>query len=334
MMKDGMRKMAVAAPAVLATPEAIVVVLLPIALFVGSRLSSVFLDAEYLLDSTSLYAETGVMALAMTFVIASGNIDLSVASNLALTGVVCGKLYAMGCPMGVVIPMGCVIGAVLGGVNAMLIAGLRLPSLTVTLGTLALYRGLAQVIAGDHSISSFPGWFVGIDYRKAGMVPAPLMILLGLAVAAGLVLHRSVFGRQVYSLGTNEGAARYSGMPVARVRATVFVLSGLSAGVGAMMMLSRLGVARYDLAAGDELSVITAVVLGGTSIFGGRGTMFGTVIALLLLGVIRRAMGVSNMTPDAQLVVTGSLLIAAVLMAQGASRLNMLWRRRTRKEGT
>ncbi len=301
----------------MALPETVACMLLVASIGVGAALSPVFLDAEYLLDTTSLYMEVGILALAMTLVIISGNIDLSVASNLALTGVLTAWMYSKGVPMAVCVPLAVGIGALLGLVNGLLITLLRLPSLTVTLGTLALYRGLAQVVAGDHSIGSFPGWFVGVDYWKvAGVVPVPLCLFLAMALVFGLVLHKTTFGRRVQAIGTNEPAAEYSGVAVDRLKLGLFTLSGAMAGVGAMLMLSRLSVARYDHASGDELAVITAVVLGGTSIFGGRGTIFGTVAALFLLGMIRRAMGLANMTPDTQLAVTGILLIVAVLMAK------------------
>jgi rhamnose transport system permease protein len=266
--------------------------------------------------------ETGIMALAMTFVIISGNIDLSVASNLALSGVVCGMMYSRWhVPMAIAAALAPLCGALLGAFNGWMITTLRLPSLTVTLGTLALYRGLAQVLVGDHSIGSFPEWFVGIDYLKvAGLVPAPFILFLCLAVAFGLLLHETIFGRCVYMIGTNEAAALFSGVRVGRVKLAVFTLSGAMAGLGAAIMLSRLGVARYDLALGDELAVITAVVLGGTDIFGGRGTIFGTVVALFLLGVIRRGMGVANITAENQLAVTGTLLVVSVLLARLGKR--------------
>jgi rhamnose transport system permease protein len=308
--------------ALLAYPETIAVVLLLAAFAVGGALSPYFLDLQYQLDSTSLYMEVGVMALAMTLVIISGNIDLSVASNLALTAVVCAKLYAdLDLPMPLAALLGPVIGGLLGLANGLMITLLRLPSLTVTLGTLALYRGLAQVLVGDHSIGGFPEGFSGIDYRYVGPLPMPLVVFLVLAVAFGLVLHRTVFGRCVYAIGTNEPAARFSGLRVDRVKLAVFTLTGAMAGCGALMMLSRLGVARYDLALGDELAVITAVVLGGTDIFGGRGSIFGTVVALFLLGVIRRGMGVANMPAENQLAVTGALLVAAVLLARLSAKL-------------
>lgn len=302
----------------LALPQTIPLLLLILAFFLGARLSPYFLDLHFLLDSTSLYMETGIMALAMTFIIISGHIDLSVASNLALTAVLAATLHThFHLPMPLILPLALLIASALGLFNGLLIACLGLPSLTVTLGTLALYRGLAQVLAGDHSISGFPAWFLGIDYLQlAGLFPAPLLIFLFLALLAALLLHRTTFGRMVYALGTNESAARFSGIPVHRVKLIVFTLSGLSAGIGALLMLSRLSVARYDLALGQELAVITAVVLGGTDIFGGRGSIIGTVIALFLLGLIHRGMGVANITAENQLAVTGTLLILAVFLSR------------------
>lgn len=308
---------------ILGYPETIAVVLLAIAFAAGAALSPYFLDARFLLDSTSLYMEIGVMALAMTLIIISGNIDLSVASNLALTAVLCATFYSkFNLPMPIAAVLCPVIGALLGLFNGLLVTRLRLPSLTVTLGTLALYRGLAQVLVGDHSIGRFPEWFNGIDYRYvAGVLPMPLVIFLVLAAIIGVVLRKTVFGRCVYAIGTNEAAARFSGIRVDAVKMAVFALSGAMAGTGAVMMLSRLSVARYDLAFGDELAVITAVVLGGTDIFGGRGSIFGTVVALFLLGIVRRGMGVANMTAENQLAVMGTLLISAVLLARLSARI-------------
>jgi rhamnose transport system permease protein len=200
--------------------------------------------------------------------------------------------------------------------NGLLIIRLKLPSLVVTLGTLALYRGLAQVLVGDHSIGGLPEWFVGIDYRTLGPLPLPLILFLVFAVIVGVVLRKTVFGRSVYAIGTNEEASRFSGLRTDRIKLALFCFSGLMAGISAMMMLSRLSVARYDLAQGDELAVITVVVLGGTDIFGGRGRILGTVAALFLLGVIRQGMGLANIRAENQLAVTGSLLILSVLLTR------------------
>ena len=306
--------------AALAQPELIALAILLIALAAFSQ--SRDFSWPYLLSSTSLYMEVGIMALAMSFLIISGNIDLSIAANLALTGVLCARLHAAGVPMPVVTVFGPVIGALLGLFNGVLVALLRLPSLVVTLGTLALYRGLAQAIAGDYSIGGFPEWFLGADTRFAGPFPLPLVIFLALAVVAAVLLHKSIFGRVVYSIGTSEPAALFSGMHVARTKLIVFILSGAAAGLGAMLMLSRLSYARWDHALGEELAVITAVVLGGTSIFGGRGTILGTAAALFALGIIRTMMHLRNVPAEKQLAATGALLIAAVLLTTLAQQLS------------
>jgi len=310
--------------ALLVSPEAVAVLLLLGAFVAGACLSRDFLDARYLINSTSLYMETALMALAMTFVIISGNIDLSVASNLALTGVLCAELHTRGhVPMALVVLAAPLIGALLGLVNGLLITLLRLPSLTVTLGTLALYRGLAQVMIGDAAVRGFPKWFTDVDQRRvAGWVPLPLIIFLALAVIAGLVLHKTTFGRGLFALGTNEPAARFSGLRTSAIKLAVFTMAGACAGLASMIMASRLNAVQYNLAEGDELAVITAVVLGGTDIFGGRGTIFGTVVAVFLLGIISRAMGVANIRPEYQLAVTGSLLIFAVVLCRLLTKIS------------
>lgn len=303
-------------------PETGTLVILLGAFVAGHLMSPYFLDPFFLFDSTSLYMEIGILALAMTLVIVSGNIDLSVASGLALTAALSAILHVQwGVPMILVIPCALAIGAALGLFNGLLVTRLGLPSLTVTLGTLALYRGLAQVLVGDHSLSGFPEWFTGIDYIRLGnVVPAPLIVFAVLAVAFGLLLHKTVFGRCVFAIGANETAARYSGMPVERVKLIVFVLSGLMMGVGALLMLSRLGVARYDHALGAELVVITTVVLGGVHIFGGHGRLLGVAIALFALGILSTGMGVANVASEAQLVVVGSLLLAAIAFGNWLQR--------------
>lgn len=307
---------------ILVRPEAVTVLIFLLAFAVSTQLSRYFLDATFLLDQTSLYVEIGVMALAMTFVIISGNIDLSVASGLALVGVVGAVLHQrFGMAMELVIPLQLLLGTLLGLVNGLLVTWVGLPSLTATLGTFALYRGLAQILLGDRSVTRFPDWYLGVDFRSVAGLPLPLTLFLILAVIAGLLLHKTVFGRCVQAIGTNEPAARFSGVNVKRVKLGVFCLSGLMMGLGATLMVSRLGAARYDLALGNELTVITAVVLGGTSIFGGRGSIFGTVVALMVLAVLSTGMNVRNITADKQLVVTGTLLVISVLLTNLTTRL-------------
>ncbi len=267
--------------------------------------------------------ETGIMALAMTFIIISGNIDLSVASGLALIAVCSARLFEAGVPMQWVMVLAILMGIILGLFNGLLITKLGLPSLTVTLGTLALYRGLAQRLLGDRSIGKFPDWFVRVDKVAAfGLIPAPLIIFLVLALILGIILHKTVFGRCVYAIGTNEPGARFSGLQVDRVKLAIYILSGLTMAIGALMMMSRLTVARFDHANGYELSVITAVVLGGTDIFGGRGSIIGTVLALTLLMIVQQGMILQGISAETQLTVTGSLLVVSVILANLTSKLS------------
>jgi rhamnose transport system permease protein len=306
-------------------PEVVDVVLLFLAFMVGASLSPYFLDVPFLLDSTTLYIEAAIMALGMTFVIISGNIDLSVASTLALVACVMAVLHVeLNVPMELAIPIALILGTLLGALNGWLIARLRLPALAVTLATLALYRGLAQILLGDHSLSQFPQWFVGIDRVTVPGTPIPIVLIIFfvLAIVLGLILHKTVFGRWVYALGTSEEGARYSGIPVNRVKVTIFALNGLLAAVAGLIMVSRLAVARYDHARGLELDVITAVVLGGTSIYGGRGTIFGSTIAVFLVGFLRTGLGVANVKAESQLAVVGTLLIIAVIASKVIARFS------------
>jgi rhamnose transport system permease protein len=271
--------------------------------------------------------EVGLLALASTFIIITGNIDLSVGSGTALVAVSSALLYSRGVPMSLVIPISLLMGILLGLFNAILITLLNLPSLTVTLGTYALYQGLAQVLLGDRSEGHFPSWFAGINYRTIGPFPLPLIIFLIAAILLGILLSRTVFGRRVYAIGTNEPAARYAGIPVNRIKILVFCLSGFMMGLSALILNSRLTVARYNNLPAAELAAITVVVLGGTDIFGGRGTIFGTVVALFLLGIVKKGMGLQNVPPEYQLTVNGGLLILAVLLTNLLSRFTT--RRRT-----
>ena len=317
---------------VVVQPEFITVVLLILAFIVGSIISPYFLDLDFLLNYTSLYIEVGIMALGMTFIIISANIDLSVASALALVGAVAGVLFFdLSIPMGLTIALALLLSLGLGAFNGLFVTRMKLPALAVTLATLALYRGAAQVLVGDDSRPKlawsrdivFPEWFVGIHriYIPGTSIPLPLVIFIVLAIILGIVLHKTTFGRWVYAIGTNEEAARYAGVPINRVKMAIFMLMGLLSGLAGLIMVSRLSVARYDHARGWELDVITAVVLGGADIFGGRGTMFGTVAAFFLIIFLRTGMGVANVKAESQLAVIGTLLIVAILVSNLTKRI-------------
>jgi rhamnose transport system permease protein len=304
------------------TPETIAALLLAAGFTLSAILVPGFLDVSYLLDRSTIDMEAGLIAITMTFVIAAGHIDLSVASILALTAAIVAKLnISLNVPLTPLVIAAPFIGGLLGAVNGTIVTRLGLPSLVVTLATMASYRGVTQVLIGDASMRA-PGWFVGFDKLwPAGLMPWPVLVFLVTAIALSLVLHKTLFGRYVLAIGTNPQAALYSGVPVARATLAIFILSGVASGGAAMMMFSRLGSTRWDAARGMELDVITAVVLGGASIFGGRATVIGSVIALLLIFALHTAMGLTDISVQKQNGAVGVLLIATVLLSSGMARL-------------
>jgi rhamnose transport system permease protein len=309
-------------------------VLVILAFIAGALQSKYFLDVRYLLDSSTLYVETGLLAIGMTFVIVSGNIDLSVASTLALVAVVAARLWELGWASPLVIASALALGALCGVLNGLLVAYAGIPSFMVTIGTLALYRGIAQSMAGAES-AKVSADMIGIDmvYVPGTPVPVSTAGLLLLAIASSAVLSRTVFGQWVKSLGTNERASFFSGVPTAQLKLAVFTLAGVLAAVAALHIDSRLGVGRFDHASGLEVDVITAVVLGGTSIYGGRGSILGTMLALLLLALIRIGMGVANVKAEYQLAIIGSLLVLTVVATNVSERLPTRVKKRAAADG-
>lgn len=295
--------------------EAILLLLLFGSFAYSASISPYFLEVRTLFDMTSHFMEIGLMALAMTLIVVMGEIDLSVASLCALAGVACGLLHEGGLPLLLAIGGALLLGTALGAVNGWLAVAFRLPSLVVTLGTMALYRGVGQILLGDRSTYGFPGWFVSVDlrYLPGTWFPLPLACFAACALLFFLLLHRTTAGRLLYCIGNNAEACRFSGIAVDRMKVALFALSGLMAAAAGLMMTSRFASARWDMASGMELEVITVVLLGGTSIFGGRGTILGTVLALFVIGTLRYGMGLANIPPQNQSVVIGLLLIASIL---------------------
>ncbi|MBL8576406.1 MAG: ABC transporter permease [Mesorhizobium sp.] len=296
----------------LVRPETMTLVLLIVAIIVASYLSPYFLDIGYILRSFTLSAEFALVALVLTMVIIAGEIDLSPASNMALSACLFAWAQASGIPMPIAIAIGLLAGLAMGALNAFMVIALQLPSIIVTIGTLTLYRGLAQIIAGDKSIR-VPDWFIGIDKVMVLGIPVPVVIFIVAALVLGLILAGTIFGRQIYQIGTNEVAARYAGIRTRRIKLTLFLLIGLVSAVAGMMTASRLGSVRYDLGLGGELQMVLMAMLGGTYIFGGRGTILGTFLAAWLLVVVSTGMTVANLLPAIQLTVLGVLLIVAII---------------------
>lgn len=260
-----------------------------------------FLTVQNQINLFQLSVEKIIVALIMTLVIINAEIDLSVASIMGLSAALFGYLFNAGTPGGVAILI-CLAAGLLAG-------------LVVTLAMLIGFRGLARVLVTDNSLGDFPKWFT--DLGQKGLIgPIPLAILLffALLLILGMTLHRSSFGRQVIVIGTNAEVARFSGLNVARVKTTLFLLSALISALCGLLYAARLGSVRGDTALGFELDIITMVLLGGVSIFGGKGSMVGVFLSILIILNLRNGMGLMNITGHMQTGVIGILLIGSVLL--------------------
>jgi rhamnose transport system permease protein len=257
-----------------------------------------------------------LIALPMTLVIITGEIDLSVASTVGLTCSVFGWLWQSGVASLPLLIAACLLlGAILGAVNGLFVTVFGLPSLAVTIGTLALYRGLAYVVLGDRAVADYPITWISkaISPIPGTTIPWFVLVVAALAVVFGVLLYATPIGRALYAMGNNAEAAGFSGVRVARTKFWLFVATGAIAALAGVFWTLRYASARADNATGLELSVITAVLLGGVSIFGGRGGLVGVLAAVGLLGVLRNALQLANVPANALIIVTGSLLIFSVV---------------------
>jgi rhamnose transport system permease protein len=288
-----------------------------------------------LLDAVAI----ALIALPMTLVIVTGEIDLSVASTLGLCSAVMGELWLSGLPLELIVPLVIGLGAVLGAVNGLFVTAFGLPSLAVTIGTLAAYRGLAFVVLGDDAVADFPfDWTdaaISTVPGAGGALPWAMMVTLVLALGFGIVLHRTPFGRSLYAIGSNAEAAAFSGIAVARSKFWLFVASGAVAGLAGVYWTLRYASARADNGEGLELAVVAAVLLGGVSIFGGRGTLPGVLAGVLLLATLRNALQLADVQAQTLDIVTGSLLVASVVVPNAVTLTRArLRRRRLRRQRT
>jgi rhamnose transport system permease protein len=319
----------------LARWETVTVFLLIAAIIYGSTTEGFFTGAN-LNSILSDVAEIAIIALPLTLIIVAAEIDLSVASVLGLTSALMGWLWNHGWAMEVIIPAVLVVGALAGALNGVLVTGLGLPSLAGTIGTLALYRGLALVILGDEAVADFPTQFTDWGFGSfAGTdIPNPTIVFLVLAVIFGVVLHWTGIGRSIFAMGANEEAARFSGVRVKRIKFWLFVVTGAVAALAGIIYTFRFASARADNGAGLELSVVACVLLGGVSIFGGRGNLLGVICAVLLLGTLRNALTLNDVSAEVLTIVTGSLLLLSVLGPSLGARIQEALRTRRGAEST
>jgi rhamnose transport system permease protein len=286
----------------------------------GARQSPNFLKTDNLFYIGSNIGETAIIAIPMALLIITGEIDLSVASILGLSGLTMAELHVHhGWPILAAMLAALVVGAMAGAFNGALVTYLGLPSLAVTIGTLALFRGIAQIINANDSVSGLPASLttIGIIPIPHTQIPYSIAFFAVLAVIAAVVLHATSLGRSIFAIGSNHEAAFFSGIRVKRTKMWLFVLSGVISALAGILWTLRFASARYDAGAGLELDAITIALLGGISIFGGRGTLFGVAIAALILGALKQALTLAHISPQEQSIVIGALLLVSVIVPSG-----------------
>jgi rhamnose transport system permease protein len=288
----------------------------------GAQVSQYFLRSSNISIALAGMTPAAIVALPMTLIIVTGEIDISVGSMVGLCATFMAVCLEHGLPVQAAMLLGIIAGTLAGLLNGIIVVYGGLPSLVVTIGTLALYRGIAQIILKERGVSGFPEWYQNIGFGTVGGTPIPwssiifVLFFIGFAV----FLHTTHWGRALYALGNNREATRFSGINVKRAILGVFIASGAMSSLAAIILTAYLASARSDTAIGLELPVITAVVLGGVNIFGGSGTMAGVLIALLVLAFVQNALGLAGVTPEGQQIVTGAVLIVTLIVF-GASEI-------------
>ncbi|MFE9397015.1 ABC transporter permease [Streptomyces flavidovirens] len=297
--------------------DSVVGILLISVFLVGTGSTDGFADTANLSAALNDIAEVALIALPMTLLVVAGQVDLSVASMLGLSSALAGSLWDAGYAFEMIVPI-CLLAGALGGLlNGWLVTRVGLPSLAVTIGTLALFRGLASVVLGTKAVADFPEtyaqWATYTETVPGTFIPYPVALFVVLAVIAAVVLHCTGFGRSLFAVGAQEDAAYFAGIRVKRIKLALFVVSGVVASFAGIVYTLRYGSARADNGLGLELIVIASVLLGGIDFDGGKGTLGGAVAGVLLVGLLRNLLTLNDVSSEIQSVVTGLLLIASVL---------------------
>ena len=298
----------------------LVVVAVAVVVF-GGLTSTQFLTSGNFFNLSVSSGEVAIMALPMTFIVISGEIDLSVASTLGMSSATLGYLWSRHWPMPAIFVVLAVLGVVAGLINGLLVTRVGLPSLAVTIGTLGLYRGIAQIILGANTISNFPATYttIGVNPIPHTNIPYSVAIFIVLAVIFGVVLHATATGRSVYAMGASPEAALFAGIRVKRIKTMLFAVSGLVCSMAGALWTFRLATAVWNNAIGLELSVVAIVLLGGVSIFGGKGSIVGVVLAVIIFAGLLNALLLTNFNQEATGIVIGGLLLISVFVPNAAA---------------
>ncbi|MFS2180365.1 ABC transporter permease [Rhizobium pisi] len=310
---------------ILASWEVLLFAVAALIFIFNSLASPYFLDAWNLSDATFNFTEKAMIAFAMALLVISGEIDLSVAAIIALASTAMGAAAQVGIGTPGLVLIGIGTGLACGIFNGVLVSVLKLPSIVVTIGTMSLFRGISYIVLGDQAYGKYPADFA---YFGQGYVvwvfSFEFVLFIVLAILFAILLHATNFGRQVYAIGNNDFAARFSGIPVERVKFILFLLTGIMSGVAAVCLTSRLGSTRPSIAQGWELEVVTMVVLGGISILGGSGTIGGVVIAAFVMGLVTFGLGLLNVPGIVMSIFIGLLLIITIAIPIIARRIKAM----------
>ncbi len=318
-------------PALFRRWETLLLVLLLAVVAINVTQSPFYLQLDNIINLFQLSIEKIIVALVMAFIIINGEIDLSVSAVMGLAACVIAFLHSQGVNMVIAVVVALLVGVACGAFNGFWIAYAGLPSLAVTLAGLIGFRGIARILLEDRSIGQFPEWFNALGQKPLiGPFPIALIIFAVMLVVAVIILQRTPFGRYVYVIGNNREVARYSGIKVKQVKMRLFIVSGTIAALAGVLLAARLGAVRGNTAEGVELDIITMVLLGGVSIFGGSGTLTGVALSILLILNLRNGMSLANITGNTQTGVIGALLILSVLMPNLISIVQG-WRSRARR---
>jgi rhamnose transport system permease protein len=301
--------------------ESMLALVLVIEFVCFASLSPYFLNVWTLSDATFNFTERAVIALPLALLIIAGEIDISVAAIIALASVAMGLAAAAGVDTAGLVATGLVTGLAAGMINGALVTLGRVPSIVATIGTMTLFRGIAYAVLGNRVLKDYPLSFTVFGQGYAvGPLSIELSILIVLAIVFGLFLHVTRWGRTIYALGANPTAARWSGVPVDRYRFLLFAVTGLCSGLAAVLLTSRLGSTRPSIAQGWELEIISMVILGGVSVWGGKGTIPGVLLAAVVLGFVNFGLGLLNVPGIVMSIIVGALLITVVAIPVLAER--------------
>ena len=283
-----------------------------------SLASPYFLQPNNLINLLRQVSLNAIVAAGVTFVILTGDIDLSVGSIVAVSGTLfAGFILNMGLPVWISIILGLGVGTLFGLLNGIIVAYTRIPAIIVTLGMMTVARGSALLYSGGYPITGLPKVVEFIGRGYIGPIPVPVVIMAVVFTVAGIVLTKTKFGRHVYALGGNEETVRLAGISVQKIKIKIFMISGFLSAVSGLIVTARLSSGQPMAGEGWELNAIAATVVGGTSIAGGRGTIIGTLIGALIIGMITNGLNLLNVSPYMQRVVRGAVIIIAVLVRSG-----------------